>query len=155
MGNSIDQGQIALRAAIASLTASVEGFNVRSLSLGDLLFHCTARQIEIVWLPMRLANGVSFQEQAVPVIALNLKLPNPWKVIVGWHEYAHHVLGHIEHGAAFSSPDSKQRQPLEFQAHAIGMIALMPDALIRGMSARKIARAFNVNIETARFRLSL
>jgi len=114
----VDQGQIALRAAIANFTAAVEDFNVRPLSLGDPHYHCHAHRIEIISLPLRLAGGCAFYEQEFPFIALNSKLGDPWRTIAGWHEFAHHVLGHLSHGAQFSSPDSKERQPLDLQAQA-------------------------------------
>ena len=134
--------------------ARIENFNKEQLSLDDLYAHCDDRRIEIVWQSMRLAHGCSFYEQGKPFICLNpLVLPSE-QTIAGWHEYLH-LTEHVAEQATFSTGAFFNLSKMEYQAQVVGVMALMPDPLVRWACEDELMGEFAVSRKIARFRLSL
>jgi Zn-dependent peptidase ImmA (M78 family) len=134
--------------------ARIENFNRQQLLLEDLFAHCDDRHIEIVWQPMRRAHGCSFYEQDEPFICINPLVSPAEQIIAGWHEYLH-LVEHVPDVVTFSTGTFFNLSKMEYQAQVIGVMALMPDPLVRWLNEEEIMGEFGVTQSIARFRLSL
>ncbi|HYL99767.1 MAG TPA: ImmA/IrrE family metallo-endopeptidase [Blastocatellia bacterium] len=132
----------------------IEGFNRETLTLQDLAAHCEDRRIDLVQLPLRRAHGCSIYEAREPMIYINSLLSEPEKIIAGFHEYLHITDGVVAQ-AYWSTGTFWNLSKLEYQAQVVGVMALMPDELVKWSTEDEICREFNVSRRTARFRLSL
>jgi Zn-dependent peptidase ImmA (M78 family) len=134
--------------------ARIENFNREQLFLDDLFAHCDDRHIEVVWRPMRVAHGCSFYDEGEPYICLNPLVSKPEQIIAGWHEYLH-ITEHVPGVTTFSTGTFFNLSKFEYQAQVVGVMALMPDVMIRWLNEEEIMGEFGVSQDIARFRLSL
>jgi Zn-dependent peptidase ImmA (M78 family) len=132
----------------------IEDFNRESLGLEDLYHHCDDRHIEVVSMPLRTGHGCSFYRGGFPYIFINPLVSKAEQVIAGWHEYLH-LMEHVPEQATFSTGTFFNLSKMEYQAQVIGVMALMPDPLVRWLNEEEIMGEFGVTQSIARFRLSL
>jgi Zn-dependent peptidase ImmA (M78 family) len=135
----------------------VEGFNQRALGIVDLEFFCLQHDIEIDEMQFRALHGIAVAISDCDYIYINSLISYPEKVIAGYHELFH-LVQHIGTGDSTRCLSEGQVVNLsknEFQAQAAGVIALMPDALVDGMSVEDMMREFEVSRRIAEFRLRL
>ena len=141
-------------------TDRIPGFGSKSLTLPDLFTTCEADSIEVFRTPFDRLHGCAFFEDNAPFIFINSTLPPTEQIIAGWHEYDHlsrHILqSHCPYNCVFTSSGSMVNlSRMEREAQIVGVLALMPQPLVMGLSLEDIMREFGVSRHTAEFRASL
>jgi Zn-dependent peptidase ImmA (M78 family) len=143
------------RLLIDRFAERIEGFNVRSLTLGDLSRLCDERHIELVQTRMRSYHGVALEDDGYSYIYINSLLSEPERIIAGYHEYCHIADHCLDMSIRKSTGSFWNLTKYERQAQVIGTVALMPESWIRGLSVEGIGREFGVSRGIAEFRASL
>jgi Zn-dependent peptidase ImmA (M78 family) len=142
-------------------THTIPNFGLRSLSLEDLSSLCDRYGIYVLFEHMDILHGCSFFENGQPYIVINSVINISEQTIAGYHEFVH-LDRHIYltpcrfTTCAFKSTGNLiNLSKMEYEAQSVGLYALMPDRLIKDMNPFDIMVAFDVNLDTALFRLSL
>ena len=86
---------------------------------------------------------------------INSLLSQPEQIIAGFHELTHLIDQADDPGIFLSNGNLWNRAREERDANIIGVIALMPDREVAGLSACDIMERWQVSRAVAEFRLSL
>lgn len=140
---------------IQRFEARLRGFNLRSLVLDDLLHECERRDIFVDLVPFQRIHGISFHDKGQPCLLVNSLLTDAEKIIAGYHELTH-LLDQADDVSVFLSLGNLwNHSKAERHAQTVGVIALMPDAAVWGLTVDEISEQFQVSRKLAEFRLSL
>lgn len=143
-------------ALIRRFESRVNGFNRQPLTLDDLWFECEQRSILADQFPFRRIHGMSFTDgDGQQCLLINSLLSVPEQVIAGFHELTHLIDQADDVSVFLSLGNLWNHGKAERQAQTVGVIALMPDRLIVGLSASEISERWQVSRKLAEFRLSL
>lgn len=140
---------------IRRIEARISGFNLRSLTLDDLNFECERRGIIADGIPLAAIHGYSMCDDDGAAMIINSLLSQPEQIIAGFHELTHLIDQADDPGIFLSNGNLWNRAREERDANIIGVIALMPDREVAGLSACDIMERWQVSRAVAEFRLSL
>lgn len=133
----------------------VEGFNQKSLRLYDLYNYCEGSGIEVVEKQMRQLHGGAHELEGYQFIYINSLISYSEQIIAGFHELFH-VLNHVGNAElCFSYGKVNNLSKQEFQAQAIGVIALMPLPEVYDMTIDQIVSEFYVSRQIAQLRFNI
>lgn len=111
------------------------GWGVRALGERDFARVCGREKLEVVEYPISGAHGLYIRCCGRSVIAVDSRLRGVGRLIVLWHEVAHHFLHVPPHVTAAHffrlRPNTKQ----EFEAEVFSSVALLPEPKLRRMLA--------------------
>lgn len=140
---------------LEKFSVEVEGFNQKSLGLNQLIEICDGKKIELIEKPFRGLHGIAIEDRQHDYIFINQIISYSYKVIAGYHELFH-ILHHVGNGQeCLSYGGVINLSKKEYQAQAVGVIALMPDVMIQGLSIEDLMREFDVSRRIAEFRFCL
>lgn len=141
---------------IARFRERIPGFNQRRLSLTDLFEICEEQDYCVIETPLRELHGCSFyDDDGQPCMTLNVLLPEGEKTIAGWHEFAH-LYDQAPTPSVFCSTGNLwNNRKNERQAQVIGLLALMPDVEVVGMTAADLVEQYGVSYKTAEQRITI
>lgn len=141
---------------IARFSERIPSFNQRRLSLTDLFEICEEQEYCVIEMPLRKLHGCSFyDDDGQPCLILNALLPDGEKLIAGWHEFAH-LYDQAPTPSVFCSTGNLwNNRKNERQAQVIGLLALMPDAEVVGMTAADLVEQYGVSYKTAEQRITI
>lgn len=140
----------------ARFSRRISGFNHRSLGLTDLYRECERRGIFADEIPLRRIHGCSFQdEDRQPCLLINALIAEPYRVVAGYHELAHLLDHPPDPGVLLSTGSLWNRSKAEFQAQAVGVVALIPRELIEKLDFGELAEEYAFPRDLIMFRAQI
>lgn len=143
------------RLLIERFEARIPGFNRFSLAYSYWLEVCEAYKIRVLQRPLRVLHGLAMQGQKHPYIVINSCLTAADKVIAIGHEFAHISDQVLDTSIFLSTGNLWNNDKFDRQAQIVGVVGLMPERLVRGLSSEELRMEFGVSRDIAEFRLSL
>ena len=143
------------RLLIERFESRIPGFNRFSLSFSYWLEVCDAYGIRALQRPMRLIHGLAMQASQRPYIVINTCLPNVEKIIAIGHEFTHIIDQELDTSVFLNNGNLWNTRKYQRQAWIIGIVGLMPETVVEGLSIFDLMRQFGVRREIAEFRVSV
>jgi Zn-dependent peptidase ImmA (M78 family) len=134
----------------------IPDFNLRPLGLSDLYKECERREIFADEIPLRRIHGCSFQdEDGQPCLLVNSLIAEPYRVVAGYHELAHLLDHPPDPGVLLSTGSLWNQSKAEFQAQAVGVVALIPRELIESFDFGELAEEYGFPRDLIMFRAQI
>jgi Zn-dependent peptidase ImmA (M78 family) len=135
--------------------AHVDGFNRKPLRLCDLYAYCERQNIEVVEMQMRQLHGGAHEYEGFQFIYINSLITYSEQIIAGFHELFH-TLNHVGNGElCFSYGRVNNLSKQEFQAQAVGVVALMPLTEVYEMTVDRMMYEYTVSRQIAELRFNI
>jgi Zn-dependent peptidase ImmA (M78 family) len=133
----------------------IPGWGRKQLSLADFYEFAESLSVEVIEYPFIQDAGCAFWVGVTPYIYYSSKLTGPEQVITCYHELAH-ILYHPSRPEVFRrTGDLWNMSKCDRQAEIVGVIAWMPETVVRGLSVDDLMNEFGVSRKLAEFRSAL